>query len=358
MPLRIAWFISNHGWGHLNRSMVALRSLIDAGHRVLVVTASDMSEAARQAVPDADQASGALDRGYAFGAGGRGADPDRSRPLLRFATKVDETVRRGVRGWGPDVVVADATPWASAVAADLDVPSVICSNFSWDDQYAALYTLYKGDRQAAGAVDTIRQHVRRFDLALELPLGPGIPSVRTRQPIPLVGRKPTDGVTLSSPPTVTWAFGRTPLDEQPADCLDALIEVCRQYGLDVAANTTVADAYPGVIRAVADAAYWPDVLASSRLVVTKTGYSTVAEALRGPSHVIAFGITGLPEERAMLAEIEARDYGRGIPLDESDPAGRLAAVASELLRQPPRVPVTEDGTSALERALVDLAAGR
>lgn len=352
MPLRIAWFISNHGWGHLNRSTVALQSLVDAGHRVLVVTAAEMSEAARQAVPDADQLSGALDRGYAFGTGGRGADPDRSRPLLHFATEVDETVLQGARAWRPDVVVADATPWASAVAGELGVPSVICSNFSWDDQYAALY---ERDREAAGAIQAIRQHVERFDLALELPLGPGIPSVRTRQPIPLVGRKPTEGVTPSTPPTVSWAFGRTPFDEQPADCLEALLKVCRQYGLEVAANTTVADAYPGVIRAVADAAYWPDVLASSRLVVTKTGYSTVAEALRGPTHVIAFGITGLPEERAMLAEIEARHYGRGIPLDESDPAERLADAASDLLRQPPRVPVTEDGTSVLERALVDLA---
>lgn len=351
---RVAWFVSNHGWGHLSRSTVAAEALLRRGHAVAMVLAPEMEATVRAALPRADVITGDLDRGYAFGAGGRGADAERTRALVRYATDVDDRVVAALSSWRPDVVLSDATPWAATVARTLGVPSAICSNFSWDTQYEALYG---GMDDLQEALTTIRAHVERFDIALELPLGPGVPAVATRRAMPLLARHPSGDPPLLSGegPLVMWAFGRTPIPDQPTDALRALAAICRERRLRLGATEAVAAAVPGV-TAIPDTLYWPDVLTSARLVISKAGYSTLAETLRGPAHAVSFGVTGLPEERSMQREIEAAGYGIGIPLEEPDPAGALERAVAELLERPERKPITDDGTNAIADAIADLVA--
>ena len=356
-PVRVAWFVSNHGWGHLSRSTVIAEAFLRHGHAVLMVVAPELEQAVRAALPGGaiEVVTGDLDRGYAFGAGGRGADAERSRELIRYGTSVDPAVLEAVQAWAPDVLASDATPWASRVAGALSVPSVICSNFSWDDQYASLF---EGHADVAAEVEIVREHVAAFTLALELPLGPGIPATPKRRAVPLVSRWPSDAPVSDVLPVgkgelITWAFGRTPLAEQPLEGLQRLVELAKARGLRVGATAATAEAVPGVV-AIPDDGYWPDVLAASRLVVSKAGYSTLAEALRGRTHLIVFGITGLPEERGMVRAVEAVGYGLAIPLESSDPASGVEAHANALLDRPRRDAVTENGTAAIVDEVVRL----
>lgn len=352
--MRAAYFISDHGWGHLSRSTMVAAELHRRGHSLLMAVGPAMERVVREALPDAQVVTGELDRGYAIEAHGRGADAERTRGLLRFAVEADRRVLEAVVRWRPDVVIADATPWASTVGQVCLVPSVICSNFSWDDQYAALYT---GDVAATAAVEAITNAVRAFSVALELPLGPGSPSVAIRRPMPLVSRRPNGAVLAVSldRPLVTWAFGRTPPEQQPIAALRALGAFCAEQRLRlVVSETAVASGIGAPHTVVPDNASWPDLLAASRLVVTKAGYSTVAESLRGAAHVIAIGITGLPEERAMLTEIEAYDAGYGIPLGEADRTEVLVGSAAALLARTTREPQQSAGEEAVVDALENL----
>jgi UDP:flavonoid glycosyltransferase YjiC (YdhE family) len=351
MALRVAWFVSNHGWGHLSRSMVAVDSLRRSGHEVLMAVAPEMVDRMGD-LPGVEIVTGALDRGYEFGTWPAGADGARSRLLVPYAVTVDRQVQQRVQEWRPDVIAADATPWASSVATALGVPSVMCSNFSWDDQYAALFA---SDERLSDSVEAVRDLVEQFDLALTLPLGPGMPSIGASRAIPLVSRMPSRTPSTTEH-QITWAFGGTPINEQPRGCLERVLAYCEARGISFAANDEVAGAYPTASR-IPSSAYWPDVLARSRLVITKTGYSTVAETLRGSGHVLAFGITGLPEEVGMLAEIEERGYGRTIALGEAEPADLLIGHVEELLRRSPREPLSDDGCEVIEAALLEVCEG-
>ena len=353
--MRVAWLISNHGWGHLSRSLVCLDGLVGRGHAVTAVVAPEMASAVASALPAVTIITGRLDRGYVFGAGGRGVDGEASRPLFTEALAgPDPALIEAVRAWAPDVVAADATPWASTLAEALGVPSVLVSNFSWDDQFDAMYA-------PSPEVDRLHEVVARTTLGLEMPLGPGLPRIAERRRVPLVSRMPRGPVHLDGlgegEAYVAWAFGRTAPGAQPLDALRAIAAHCRTHGLRLAMDVVLAP-HAGLgaeVVAVAEDAYWPDVLASARLVVTKAGYSSIAESLRGTCYVLGAGITGLPEERAMLAEVEAAGYGLGIPWDAPAFTQQMVEAARDLLGRPPRAPEVARGELEVAAALEALA---
>lgn len=355
-PIRVAWLISNHGWGHLSRSLVCLEALVARGHHVAAVVGSEMATAIADALPTVTVITGRLDRGYVFGAGGRGVDRGASRPLFaEVLTGPEPALVEALRAWTPQVIAADATPWTSTVADALGVPSVLVSNFSWDDQFDAMYA-------PAPEVDRLHEVVARTTLGLEMPLGPGLPLARTRHAVPLISRMPRGPVALdglaAGEPFVAWAFGRTGPAAQPVEALREIAAEARARGLRVAVDAAVG-AYAGLgdeVVPVPDDAYWPDLLAAARLVVTKAGYSSVAESLRGHGYVLSAGITGLTEERGMLAAIEAAGYGLTVPWDAPDFTTRMVDAARTLLDRPQRTPVTERGEADVARALEALVA--
>lgn len=356
--MRLSFLISDHGWGHLGRSLVVAAEVVARGHDLQLVVSPAMATRVRDAVPGAAVCVGRLDQGYIFGAGGRGADAAASRALLSACSAgPTPELTAEVVAWRPDVVLADATPWATVVARACGVPAVLASNFSWDDQYAGLF---EGDSEAAPDVATVRAQASMFDLALEMPLGPGAPSVRTRRSVPLVGQRPAGRATglPTDRPLITWAFGRTLPAAQPLTGLGALATLAKERGFALVVNELLRD----IARDLApeaillpDDAPWPDVLATSRIVVSKAGYSTIAEALRGAGHVIATGVTGLPEERAMQHDIEARGLGRGVPVDVEDVAAAIADAARSLINQPERAPLDEAGEVEIVDALEEIA---
>lgn len=359
--MRVTFLVSDHGWGHLRRSLVVAAEVVARGHPLQMVVSETQAPAVSAALPAVTITTGALDQGYVFGAGGRGVDAKASRSRLAACAQGPQpTLIRDVREWAPDVVLADATPWASSLARKIAVPSAIASNFSWDLQFAALYA---GDEETEDAVRAVQEQVAAFDLALEMPLGPGVPAVRNRHPVPLVGRRPSGGAPFTTDrPIITWAFGGTPPDAQPLDGLRALLDIAAEVGAEVVANESLRDAVPAgsAIRLLPDIVPWPDILAASRLVVSKAGYSTLAEALRGRGHIIAMGVTGLPEEIAMQSEIEARGFGLAIPLTtgkwSTSDLEAIEAAARNLMARPERAPNQDSGEIDIVNALEILAA--
>ncbi|MGE3858090.1 MAG: hypothetical protein AB7G21_14120, partial [Dehalococcoidia bacterium] len=202
------------------------------------------------------------------------------------------------------------------------------------------------------AVAAVRAHVAGFDRALELPLGPGAPTVAVRTPVPLLARRPSGAPVPGLPrdrPVIVWAFGRTPPAAQPLAALTALARLAAAEGYTLVASEglrAVLAPAPGAaeaVRLLPETTPWPDLLAAARLVVSKAGYSTLAEALRGSAHVIAIGVTGLAEERAMQVALARRGFGQGVPVGTADVAGAVLTAARTLLAGAPRAPLLEAG---------------
>ncbi len=126
-------------------------------------------------------------------------------------------------------------------------------------------------------------------------------------------------------------------------------------GARIEVSERVAEAASGLeATVIAEDVDWPALLAASRVVVSKAGYSTICETLRGSGYAVLLGLTGLIEERSMIAEVERRGAGVAVDVAIVGWRDRLLAAVSELLARPPRVPMRERGERAIVDRLVEL----
>ena len=354
-PLRVAILVSDHGWGHASRAALVAREVVERGGAALAVASPEVCDAMRRDVSAIGVLPGALDRGYRIAGPAQEIDREASLAALRESLRgPPDSLLAAVVDWLPDVVLADATPWAPLVAGAAGVPAVLCSNFNWDDQYESLFG-------PTDDVRRLREMVARFDLGLELPFGSGLAAVPRREATPLLARLPLSGAPGHVPgvdsgwPLVTWSMGRTPPAVQPLDVLPALAATVTEAGARLAVSERVAEAAPGLeATVIPEEVDWPALLAASRVVVSKAGYSTIGETLRGSGYAVLLGLTGLIEERSMIAEVERRGAGVGVDLAAAGWRERLLAAVSELLARPPRAPMRERGEREIVDRLVEL----
>jgi len=334
-------------------------ALLETGAAVAVVASRSVGRAIADAVPGVEVIAGALDRGLRVTAGAMRANPEATLPLLRESLAApDEALRAAVVAWAPDVLVADATPWAPRLAQACGARSVLCSNFSWDDQYEAIFG-------ATEEVLALREVVRGYDLGLVMPFGPGLPSVAVTEPAPLISRVPATSPTAvraalhvpAGAKLITWAMGRTPAEVQPEAAIRAIAAVAARWRAAFAASEAVVGplGIEGLI-AVPDDASFVDLVASSDLVISKAGYSTVVETLRGPGRVIVLTSIGTAEERGLAAEVERREVGAVIEVGSEAWLDRLGAAVEALLALPPRAPDTTCGERWIAERVLRLAA--
>ena len=354
-PLRAAILVSDHGWGHDSRAALIAREIVERGGAALAVASPGLCDAMRRDVSAIAVLPGMLDRGYRIAGPAQEIDHEASLAALRESLRgPPDSLLAAVVDWRPDIVLADATPWAPLVAGAAGVPAMLCSNFSWDDQYESLFG-------PSDEVRRLRAMVARFDLGLELPFGSGLAAVPRREAAPLLARLPAGGAPGHVPgvnpgmPLVTWAMGRTPPAVQPLDVLPALAVTVTGAGAQLAVSERVADAASGLeATVIPEDVDWPALLTASRVAVSKAGYSTVCETLRGSGYAVLLGLTGLVEERSMIAEVERRGAGVGVDVAATGWRDRLLAAVSELLAQPPRAPMRERGERAIVDRLVEL----
>jgi hypothetical protein len=352
---RVAVAITDHGWGHASRMTPVVAELRRRGWPVLVLAGPDIAESFRRAAPGCEVLTARMDRGLRVEPGGAAVDLAATEAILRESLAApDVGLVEALRPWRPDVVLADATPWAADLAHAAGARAVLCSNFSWEEQYAS-------SLGETAEVEALRERVRRFDGAIVLPLGTGVGAVRVRRPVPLISRMPQQPAeTLArlgldpGRPLVAWALGRTPPSAQPLDLFRALARLCLDAGAQLVAAEPLRTACPDAAFAGApDHLYWPDLLAASRVVVSKAGYSTLAEALRGSARLLVIRGHRTAEESAMAEAVLREDYG--LAVDAGAGEAEFVRAAGELLQAPPREPITERGEQAVADYLAAVA---
>lgn len=134
--MRIAFFISDHGFGHIMRNLPVAKELIVRGHEVTIVTGKRQAMIAGQYLLGRARCIALhTDAGLVVHPGTLAIDVE---------STVD-TVKSNVAGW-PDLIeqaarlyadafVVDIVPWALISAKKLGLPSYLMANFTWIDQY-------------------------------------------------------------------------------------------------------------------------------------------------------------------------------------------------------------------------------
>ena len=134
--MKVAFFISDHGYGHIMRNLPVAEELIARGHKVTIVTGKSQVMVADQYLQGkANCIALHTDAGFVVYTG----------TLTIDVESTINAVKENIAKW-PDMIaqaadlcadafVVDIVPWALIAAKKYGIPSYLMANFTWIDQY-------------------------------------------------------------------------------------------------------------------------------------------------------------------------------------------------------------------------------
>ena len=162
--MKFAYFITDHGFGHLMRELPVMRELIRRGHKVTVVTGLQQAEVTDEYLDHkAEIIVENTDAGLVVIPGSLIIDIDATVAKIReHINKWESLIEKSVDA---DAYVIDICPWAVMAAKRKGIRSFLMTNFTWVEQYEPFVPAELVDRYR----DAYRQadKVIFFDLANE-----------------------------------------------------------------------------------------------------------------------------------------------------------------------------------------------
>jgi hypothetical protein len=339
MPRRVLLHVSNHGFGHAARCGVLARALVDTGLVESLVVAVPRSYARFFAGVARDERVRFLDIGTDLGIP---LSPGEFEPDAR---RVGEALDAWVASWerlldesaaalGPwpaDLVVVDASALGCELARRVGAPAVVVSNFEWHAQYVGLGLDGPSVERVRLAYASARAYLR-YPLFLPSEALGGVPTrdvpACARRPDPAEAARAASGLPS---PRVLFSLGGLITLPDPIRLGRFAGSAIFTQGIPIEAPhaARVVDLSHGEINVLP----W---LGAADLVVTKAGWSTVAEAAVARKPLLVIRRPGVPEDASMLAALEARGLGRGADLGELP--GRVDAAVDAGLAPTPGLP--------------------
>lgn len=328
--LRVAFYISGHGFGHASRQVEVINAFArlrpDVGILLRTLVARRLLD--RTITPPFVLDDRPCDTGVVqmdslrLDEGATIAQADEFYRTLDVRAAAEAT---WLHAHGVTFVVADAPPLGCAAAARAGIPSVVVSNFTWDWIYGE-YREYLAS--APELIPRIQAAYRLAEAAWRLPMHGGFEPFATIRDVPFVARHATHA------PADTRARLGLPVDRRlvlssfggyGVHGLDlASVDLDSSWQLVQVPDSSIDEAgvrYEDLIRAV-------DV------VVSKPGYGIIAECIANESALVYTSRGRFIEYPLLVREMPR--YLRCAHLD-SDAllAGRWRAVLDEAVNAPP-----------------------
>ncbi len=357
--MRIAFYITGHGFGHATRMIAVMNALSDLDPSIEFSIRTTVRERlfAQTVRGRFTLVPVRVDIGLVQ------QDTLHPRPLetLRETARLHRERERliaeeaaALRAASIRLVVADIPPLAFPIAQAAGVPGVGISNFSWDWTYA----WYVGQfPEFVSILAEIRTAHAAADLFLRLPFHGDVSSFPRIEDVPLVVRRRTlsrEAVRslLALPtdqPVILITFGGMELHGLDLDPL-------RKSG-DACFVVTTPGKDDGSLRAISpNAVPYQDLVGAADAVVTKPGYGIVSECIAYRTRILFTSRGENPEYAPLVAGLTRYTASRFIP-PEDLLAGRWRSALDELLAPPwPDATLPANGAEIAARRLLSLVA--
>lgn len=164
--MRVAFFISDHGYGHIMRNLPVAEELIARGHEVTVVTGKNQAMIADPYLHGREKSVVLpTDAGLVVYPGTLTIDIENTIEAVKDNIARWPDMMKQAAELCADVFVVDIVPWALPAAKKKGIPSYFMANFTWIDQYetflpADLLRYYE-------EAYSLRDRVLYYDLANE-----------------------------------------------------------------------------------------------------------------------------------------------------------------------------------------------
>ncbi len=363
--LRIAYYISAHGYGHGVRSSDILRALFKAYPDTAVTVVSMLPEDfLRNRLPDAGGRL-TIRRGQ-FDVGMVQADSIRADVGATLSAVQELYDRRGellkaeisfLKNMQADLVAADipALPLQAAAAAGL--PSVAIGNFSWDWIYSPFA---EQDARWRPLIEWFQTGYRCADQLLKLPFSPAMEVFQRQTELPLLsapGRPQREklaelyGLDMRKP----WVLLSFTTLDWTAAALEKVSALTEYEFLTV--RPLVWSGYANIHAVDREQVVFSDILASSDIVVTKPGYGILSECVANQKPMLYADRTDFIEYPLLEKAVQRYLKNLHIPVERlyaGDLKEYLAALPSA---PPPKEMLAGGGSEMAAGILYKMAAG-
>jgi len=334
--VRIYVATTAHGMGHITRMVPVLGALRELAPEVEIILSSPVTVAWLQS--QLGFAPVGIQRPYEIGVAQHNCfETDIDGTLVgyrAYAQQHDEQLdaeRSFLRENQLSGVVVDVPSLPVAAAADLGLPVVAVSNFTWDWIVEEMF----GDL-ARSEVEILRQDYSKGGLHLQLPFTPGASPFPQVEPAPLLARRAKLtrsevyerlGLEKGGRPLVVVSPGGWAATDWPAIEIEA--GAAHQYVLvgDLPISAAQARHLP---QDLPDGMTMVDLIHAADVVIAKPGYGIAAECLQHRTPLVAIERRGLPESPYLLAEFAAAGQLSRLTLNDFF-AGRWAAAIEAAL---------------------------
>jgi uncharacterized protein (TIGR00661 family) len=317
---RICFYISDYGYGHAARDIALIRRIQQAGFAEVFIKTNTAFEFVRQSLPGCTIKKQRNDIGPVYREDRIEVDRDSTEKALDIWVNSWDNYIRAEKDFCKknriDLIISDITPQPFLVAEDLGIPGAGFSNFTW--HYIFYNLLGKNS-----ATMCLAEAYRAGDLALVLPFHEEMGLFKARKEIPLVSRninvsrnaiRAAHGIRedefliyMGVGKSLTSGFFKKLNNPD-----------IRGKKLLVSSNIELPGEIPqeNIVRIPSNETESQNYMATADLVVSKTGYSTASEAIRGRVPMFLFRREGYEEDRLIASGVEKLGIGREIQFED------------------------------------------
>lgn len=320
--MKIAYYISNHGFGHATRSAALIQELNKINIFTFICTNRPKYLFDKISKKDSYYRKTKLDFGV-FQKDLFSPDLEKTKnSLFDLWQRKDEIIQQEVdffQSHKIDLIIADIPPFAFDIGARLNVPVIAVSNFDWYYVYHNLFKKYMTTVAEKEKLNTIIDEIKvmqhQAGYAIKLPFS----SNQSMEEYPeviemgvLAQKSVNERNELckkynldEDKKIILLGFGgegENPISEKDMKHFDEF-NVFSRYEIENCIKINPKTDYQSL-------------LASADIVVTKVGYSTLAESVQNGKYIIATARDNYPEDIVLIDELLKYPYQQFIPAQE------------------------------------------
>lgn len=286
---RICYYISEHGFGHASRSIAIIRYLKrQSKNKIVFVKTRDPFNFIRNSLENqirffpCNNDIGVCHNEFSIQVDRNRTELELNRLIIDWKKKNLQNEINFCKEKKIDLIVTDISAFPLLVADKLRIPSMVISNFNW-------YKIYEKLNFKREILDFIQECYEKADLALVLPFEDDMSNFRKEIKVGLVSREITEDkltiykklgkirkvpfIFLSIGKSISSEFLKTfQTDEQRFDYLTSHLSNNKRNVFRIPLNETESQNY----------------IKACDLVITKSGYSTVAEAVKAQIPLLVY----------------------------------------------------------------------
>ena len=312
--MKFAYFITDHGFGHLMRELPVMRELIRRGHKVTVVTGLQQAEVTDEYLDHkAEIIVENTDAGLVVIPGSLIIDIDATVAKIReHINKWESLIEKSLDA---DAYVIDICPWAVMAAKRKGIRSFLMTNFTWVEQYEPFVPAELVDRYR----DAYRQadKVIFFDLANEASrkfLGEGFEVGFSARPFDPVKVKEIRDAHDKPIVVITCGASNSGFDfDIDVSRLPYSFIVTRALKL-IGDNVEYLDPKTNNTQ---------DYVAAADYCIAKAGWSTVSEFVTAGVRTALLERDDTPEDTMTINQLKDRKLAISIKVDELKDIGKV-----------------------------------